>query len=173
MAMKKAPPKPKHQDNAKQVGRKHQNGHSSKGGQKTSPGIATHMLDITNADAAHQPSSWAQPLPEDFYCDNTAKFQYESWQKSPALKRRFAHIIKQDQDLDMVPPKKPKSRKDLLRYANCKLVSNIDERDMRFQVEVEDEAHLNFKITMSKGASFGDILARISLSTLSSIAYAS
>ena len=63
----------------------------------------------------------------------------------------------------MVPPKKPKSRTDLLRYANCKLVSNVDDKDMRFQVEVEDEAHLNFKITMSKGASFGDILARISL----------
>ena len=79
------------------------------------------------------------------------------------MKRRFAHLISQEKDLDMVPPKKPKSRTNLLRYANCKLVSNVDDKDMRFQVEVADEAHLNFKITMSKGASFGDILARISL----------
>ena len=62
----------------------------------------------------------------------------------------------------MVPPKKPKSRKDLLRYANCRLVSSTDEKDMRFQVEVEDEAHLNFRMSMSKGVSFGDIFARIS-----------
>ena len=61
VAMEKAPPKPKRQDNTKQVGRKQQNGHSSKGGQKTIPGIANLMVDITDADAAHQPSSWAQP----------------------------------------------------------------------------------------------------------------
>ena len=121
------------------------------------------MMDITDADDGSHPKSWAEPLPEGFYCDNVLKFQYASWQKSPALKRRFAHIIEQDDDLDMVPPKKPKSRKDPLRYANCKLVSSPDEKDMRLCVEVEDETHLNFKMTMSKGASFGDIFARISL----------
>ena len=124
---------------------------------------AMHRVDVRDADERAQPSSWDMPLPEDFYCGEIAKFQYESWQKSPALKRRFAHIIKQGEDVDMVPPKKPKSRVDLLRYANCTLVYTADNKDMRFQVEVEDEVHLNFKMRMSKGASFGDIFARISL----------
>ena len=122
-----------------------------------------HRVDIRDADDKAQPSSWNMPLPEDFYCNAQSKFQYESWQKSPALKRRFAHILKQDKDLDMVPRKKPKSRVDLRRYANCTLVSNTDEKDMRFHIEVEDESHLNFKMSMSKGASFGDILARVLL----------
>ena len=76
MAMKNDHPANRHIAHKKQVGRQ-PHAVSNRRAKKThTRGIATHMLDITDADKGSQPESWAVPLPEESLCDNTAGFQY-------------------------------------------------------------------------------------------------
>ena len=105
------------------------------------------------------PKSWRAALPETFYCEDTSRFQYRSWQKSPSLKRRFRHLLADTCDGDDIPPKRPRERISTLRYADCTFSRNP--QGITMLCKVMDEGHLDFSTCMDEGATFSDALARV------------